>query len=133
MKDKKTIISKKSIIKELKEFAARLERSPTWAECVSSTEISMVALKKHFETYNKALAASKLKINRIKSSYRKRLKPSGTHKRKYQLHEPRFTLRFCNVCENKFKAEDNMRSCPSCTIAKSGSDNSCCFSELPLA
>lgn len=129
MRSKKTIIGKEKIIKELKRIAKELDKTPTWTESVSFTNISMASLKKIFGTYNKALEAAGLQINMVRKPGARRSKATYSHKRKTQLHKPIFTLRTCNMCERPFKAEDNMRSCPACTTTKKGSDNSCCFSD----
>ena len=115
---KKSAISKKSIIKELKRIAKKLDKFPTWTDCLKSTQISMTRLKKHFITFNDALEAANLPVNRKRKLGLKPAKNIYSTKRKSTFHIPIFTDRFCNVCEKFFIAEDYMRSCPACTAVK---------------
>lgn len=118
--------SKETIISKLKNLAEDLGKSPTWIECMNLSDISLSRLNLHFGTLNKALVAAGLPINRKRKSTkrgRNQRQSHGVYLKKYRIVEPAFKLRICNVCDRKFKAEDDMRSCPVCTNTKRNAEN----------
>ena len=123
MKWKRTHASKEDVIVGLKSLAEDLGKSPTWVDCMKLSDIALSRLTFHFGTLNKALVAAGLPVNRIKAKRTKGYTRSGGTRSKYRVHKPVFTLRICNICDRKFQAEDNMRSCPICTTTKRAADN----------
>lgn len=123
MKWKRTHESKETIISKLKSLAEDLGKSPTWIECMKFSDIALSRLTYHFGTLNKALVAAGLPVNRERAKKIKGYTKKGGARSKYSVHKPVFTPRICNVCERKFQAEDDMRSCPICTTTKKAADN----------
>jgi rubrerythrin len=122
--------SEESMIAELKRLAKDLDKSPTWLNCHNLSDISLPALIKHFGSFNKALVAAGLKVNRIGSRTKRAKGQQHTKKPSYRYrpnkntgYQPVFTSRVCNVCDRSFRAEDNMRSCPTCTTTKRSLEN----------
>ena len=123
MKGTDHIASKEDIIKALQKLSEKLGKTPTWVECVNLSEIPMSRLTKYFGTLNKALVIAELPVNRIRAKKAKGYTTRNSHRtNKYKSHKPVFTPRVCNVCDRKFQAEDDMRSCPTCTTTKKSAD-----------
>jgi hypothetical protein len=119
MKRYRSHTSKEDIIKNLQLLSEELGKTPTWIECMKLGKTNMSRLIKYFGTFNKALIAAGLPVNRIRAKktkgYITRNSPRPKH---YNGHKPVFTNRVCNVCDRNFQAEDDMRSCPVCTNTK---------------
>lgn len=123
MKWDRSHASKEDIIEALKDLAEKLGKTPTWLECVNLSEIPMSRLTKYFGTLNEALSVAKLQVNRIRAKKAKGYTTRNSHRtNKYKSHKPVFTPRVCNLCDRKFLAEDDMRSCPICTTTKKSAD-----------
>ena len=122
--------SKEKVIADLKRLAKKLGKSPTWIEFDNLSEIPLSSVTKNFGTLNKALIAAELPINRKGTrkkrpkGYQRTNKPSCRRRPEiHGGHQPVFTFRNCNVCERKFQAEDDMRSCPFCTTTKRSAES----------
>ena len=123
MKWERSHASKEDIITALQKLAEDLDKSPTWIECMKLSDIPLSRLTFHFGTLNKALIAAALPVNRKRAKKSKGYTRRGGARSKHRIHPPVFTLRVCNMCERKFQAEDDMRSCPVCAITKRTADN----------
>jgi len=124
MKWERSHASKEDIIEALQELAEKLGKTPTWLECINFSKIPMSRLTKYFGTLNNALITAELPVNRVRvkksTGYTIR---NGSRPKCYKGHKPIFTPRICNICERKFQAEDDMRSCPVCAATKKAADS----------
>lgn len=118
MKWDRSQASKEDVITELKKLAEKLDKTPTWLDCVNCGDIPMSRLKNLFGGFNDALIAAGLPVNRQKSKRSRNPKQPNYHVKKSRGPEPIFTNRFCNVCDREFQARDDMRSCRVCTHTK---------------
>jgi len=124
MKWKRSHYNKEDIIEALQELAEKLGKTPTWLECVNLSKIPVSRLTKLFGTLNNALSAAELPVNRVRAKKSTGYATRNGSRPKYNKgHRPVFTSRICNVCERKFQAEDDMRSCPICAHTKKAADS----------
>lgn len=115
--------SKQEIIADLKRIVSDIGKSPTWSQFMNLSDIPPSRVVKCCGSFNKALVAAGLPVNRERAKKIKGYTRRGGARSKHRVHKPVFTPRICNVCDRKFQAEDDMRSCPICTTIKRAADN----------
>ena len=134
MKRDRSFSSKDDIIKTLQKMSEDLGKTPTWIECMKLGKINISRLIKYFGTFNAAILAAGLPVNRVRAKktkeYITRNSPRPKH---YNGHKPVFTNRICNVCDRMFRAEDDMRSCPVCTNTKRSAESRASLSDTAHA
>ena len=115
--------NKEDIIADLKRIALDLGKSPTWTQFMDLSDIPPSRVVKCCGLFNKALEAAGLPVNRKRAKKVKGYTRRGGPRSKHRVRKPVFTSRICNICDRKFQAEDDMRSCPVCTTTKKAADN----------